>query len=202
MAETQNGDGPEGRGPTAVEIRLNLIQAIRAHKTFFYIEAALMIVAGLVAIFLPHIATLAAGLFLGWALIVVGILGLIGALSKLRSPGTVWVAISAVLAIVAGVVILVFPAQAIVSLTFILAIFFVVEGVSRLAFAWQIRHSGGWGWVGFSGLLGIALGIIIVAALPETSTWVLGLLVGINLLIYGIGLMGLVAKIDKAGDGT
>ena len=105
------------------------------------------------------------------------------------------------LALVAGVVILAFPTQAILSLTFILAIFFAAEGMGRLAFAWQIRHSGGWGWLALSGLLGIALGIFIVAALPQTSTWVIGLLVGVNLLIYGIGLLALVSKIDKTGGG-
>ncbi len=192
-----NGDG-QGGPSTLADIRETLIQAIRAHKTVFYIEAALMIVAGLAAILLPHIATLAAGIFLGWALVVVGMLGLFASFSRRGAPGNVWVWISVLLALAAGVIILAFPTQAIVSLTFILAIFFVFEGASRLAFAFQIRHTGGWGWVAVSGLLGIVLGIVIVAALPKTSTWVLGLLVGINLLMYGIGLLALIARIDRA----
>lgn len=208
MTETANTPGPEGPqqdkgsgGFNAVEIRLNLIQAIRAHKTLFYVEAALMIVAGLVAILLPHIATLAAGFFLGWLLLVLGILGVFVVWSRRASPGVIWAALSVVLALAAGIVILAFPTQALVSLTFILAIFFVAEGAGRLAFAWQMRHSGGgWGWLALSGLLGVVLGIVIVAALPKTSTWVIGLLVGINLLLYGIGLMRLVATVDKMED--
>lgn len=206
MAETQNSDDdgprkltPANAGPSMADMRARLIQAVREHKTLFYIEAALMIVAGIAAILLPHIATLAASLFLGWALMIVGILGLFAVVSRRKAPGIIWGALSVLLALAAGIVILAFPAQAIISLTFILAIFFVAEGFSRLAFAWQLRHGGcGWGWVAVSGLLGIVLGLFIVAALPQTSTWVIGLLVGINLLIYGIGLFALVSNIDKA----
>jgi uncharacterized membrane protein HdeD (DUF308 family) len=41
----------------------------------------------------------------------------------------------------------------------------------------------------FSALVDIALGAIIVAGLPGSAIWVLGLLVGINLLFTGVALI-------------
>jgi uncharacterized membrane protein HdeD (DUF308 family) len=51
--------------------------------------------------------------------------------------------------------------------------------------------SGRWGWMLASGIIDLILAAIIIAGLPGTAAWALGLLVGINLLIGGAALIGM-----------
>src|SRR5262249_3971459 len=46
-----------------------------------------------------------------------------------------------------------------------------------------------WGWMLFSGIVDLVLAAIIIAGLPGTAAWTLGLLVGINLLMAGLALV-------------
>jgi uncharacterized membrane protein HdeD (DUF308 family) len=46
-----------------------------------------------------------------------------------------------------------------------------------------------WGWVLLSGIVDIVLAVIIISGMPGTAIWVLGLLVGINLLMMGISIV-------------
>ena len=68
--------------------------------------------------------------------------------------------------------------------TLILAVLFVASGLFRLLFALSHRFSG-WGWTFFSGVVSLALGIIIWRNLPEAAEWVIGLFIGIDLIFIG-----------------
>src|SRR5262249_23751223 len=59
------------------------------------------------------------------------------------------------------------------------------------AFEHRAQLSGRWGWMLASGIVDLILAGIIFAGLPETATWALGLLVGINLLFGGTALIGM-----------
>ena len=71
--------------------------------------------------------------------------------------------------------------------------FFIVEGIVTLMFALEHRAqlSGRWRWMLASGIVDLILAGIIFAGLPETATWALGLLVGINLLFGGTAMIGM-----------
>ena len=74
-----------------------------------------------------------------------------------------------------------------------LAAFFIVEGVATIMYAVEHRNqlSGRWGWMLVSGIVDLILAGIIVAGLPGTALWALGLLVGINLIFGGIAMIGM-----------
>jgi uncharacterized membrane protein HdeD (DUF308 family) len=64
----------------------------------------------------------------------------------------------------------------------------MVEGISKLVFALTIRPFPNWGWVLLSGIIGILLSLIPWASLPVTAVWLLGVLLGIDLICEGAAL--------------
>ena len=167
--------------------------SIRAHWRLFLVEGIVLMVLGLLAILIPPLATLGFTIFLGWLFFVSGIVGLITTLWARQAPGFWWSLVSAVLGIAAGLVLITSPASGAVSLTLILVVFFVIEGVASIMYALEHRQqfSGRWGWMLFSGVIDLGLAFIIVAGLPGTAAWALGLLVGINMIFGGSALIAL-----------
>ncbi|MEQ8347951.1 MAG: DUF308 domain-containing protein [Sneathiellaceae bacterium] len=183
---------------TPEEVRQQARQAYQKYSWLFWLAGGLFVVAGIVAIAVPHIASLAVEVFLGWLLLVTGAIGLGQALFGKQRPGYLWDALSGLLALVAGILLLVYPLQGTVTLTLILSIFFFVEGLSKVISGVTNRHAGGWFWVVLSGLCGVVLAILIWTALPQASTWVLGLLLGINLLLFGLAIIMSAVAIRRA----
>jgi uncharacterized membrane protein HdeD (DUF308 family) len=107
-----------------------------------------------------------------------------------------------VLGIAAGIVLLVWPISGAFSLTLLLIGFFLIEGFASIMFAIDHRRylTAGWGWMLASGIVDIILAIIILAGLPGTAFWALGLLLGINLVFGGSSLiaMALYARVGSS----
>ncbi len=76
-----------------------------------------------------------------------------------------------------------------VALTLALAAYFGVQGITQIFLSFEHRRSlPSWGWVLANGIIDLILAAIILARWPKTAAWVIGLLVGVNLLMYGIAL--------------
>jgi uncharacterized membrane protein HdeD (DUF308 family) len=86
-----------------------------------------------------------------------------------------------------GIVLLLWPLSGVLSLTLILIVFFVIEGVASIMFALEHKRelSARWGWMLASGIIDLILATIIFAGLPGTAAWAIGLLVGINMVFGG-----------------
>jgi len=95
----------------------------------------------------------------------------------------------AVLYIVAAVYVWAFPIPALEVITLWLAAIFFVTGVLRLIAAFQHRHFGEWIWLLLSAALSILMGILIMNGYPESSLWLPGLLIAIELLLQGWSLL-------------
>jgi uncharacterized membrane protein HdeD (DUF308 family) len=152
-----------------------------------------LVVLGAAAIILPVIATIAFTLVIGWLFLISGGVGLVTTFWMRQAPGFWWALLSAVIAILAGIVLILWPISGTLSLTLVLIAFFVVEGVATLMYAFEHRSqlSGRWGWMLASGIVDLILAGIIFAGLPGTATWALGLLVGINMLFGGTAMIGM-----------
>lgn len=168
-----------------------LAGAVRRHWRLFLAEGIALVVLGLLAIMAPAIASVAATVLFGWILLVSGIAGLITTLRGRQVPGFAWSLISALVGIVAGLLLLGFPTQGTLSLTAVLIVFLWMEGVITIMYALEHRAapSGRWHWMLASGILDLVLGLLILAGLPATALWALGLIVGINLLFGGWALI-------------
>ena len=173
--------------PTLVEMQRTIGDTLRAHWRLYVFQGVLMIVLGLLAVAAPAFATLTVDIYVGWLFLISGVLGLIAMFSARNVPGFLWTLVTALLSIVVGGVLLWKPVEGAVSLTIVLTAFFIVEGVFQAAAALIYRNAipSTWGWLLASGLADLALAAIIVAGWPGTAAWVLGLLVGVNLLTTG-----------------
>ncbi|MGP0094001.1 MAG: HdeD family acid-resistance protein [Xanthobacteraceae bacterium] len=168
-------------------------QALRNHSTLYLVEGVILVILGLLAVLAPMIASLFVAVFLGWLFLVSGGVGLAMTFLTRGAPGFWWSLLSAVLAIVVGGLLIARPVSGVLSLTYVLIVFFVVEGVATIMYAVEHRgqYPGRWGWMLVSGIVDVILAAIIVMGLPETATWAIGLLVGINMVFGGFALISL-----------
>jgi len=168
-------------------------QAVREHWVLFLVEGVILVILGVLAIVVPPIATLAVAIFIGWLFLISGIVGLVTTFMARNAPGFWWSLLSAVLAVACGLVLLIWPVGAVVSLTLLLIVFFTIEGVVSIMYALEHKKelSGKWGWMLASGVIDLILAVLILAGLPGTAAWALGLLVGINMLFGGASLIAI-----------
>jgi uncharacterized membrane protein HdeD (DUF308 family) len=173
------------------EVQAQLSGAVRRHWVLFLSEGIALVILGMLAIMAPTIASVAATVFFGWILLLSGVVGLIATLRARTAPGFGWSLLSALVGIVAGVLLLGWPLPGVLSLTAVLIAFLLVEGAVSIMYALEHRSapSGRWGWMLASGILDVALGLLLLAGLPGTALWALGLLVGINMLFGGWALI-------------
>ncbi len=167
-------------------------ETLKKFQTWFKIYGVVLIILGIASILLPVIASLATAIMVGWLLVAGGIFGLVSAFQAgTKSPGFWWNLITAALYLLAGIVLLVNPVAAVLTLTIVLAAYLLATGIAKVVMAFHYKNviPKAWLWVLFSALVDIVLGVIIVAGLPGTALWVIGLMVGINLLFTGAALL-------------
>ena len=174
-------------------IQAAFTSAIHEHWKLFLIEGVVLVLLGFAAILVPAIATLAFTLVIGWLFLFSGIVGLITTFYMRNAPGFWWSLLSAVIAVAAGIVLLRWPISGTISLTIVLITFFIMEGVITIMYAIDHRNQQSlrWGWMLASGIVDLVLAGIIFAGLPESATWALGLLVGINMVFGGTAMIGM-----------
>jgi uncharacterized membrane protein HdeD (DUF308 family) len=186
-------------------VRSPFLSAIRRHWVLFLIEGIVLVVFGAIAVVLPGPAALAVTILLGWLFLFSGILGLVTTIWMRQLPGFWWALLSALLAIITGIALLAWPFGGVLSLTLVLAVFFVIEGVASIMYALDHRRefSGRWGWMLASGVIDLVLALLILVGFPGTASWAIGLLVGINMLMGGVALMAMALHArtsDTTGD--
>lgn len=165
--------------------------AVRRHRWLYLAQAAILVVAGAFAILLPIISGIALVILLGWLLILAGLVqafSLIGA----REVPYFWLQlVPAVLSAIVGFLFLSSPVEGLVMVALLLIVALMVEGIAKIVLALTIRPLPRWGWILLSGILGIVLAIMLWSAMPGVAAWLLGLLLGMNLIGQGVALGGL-----------
>jgi len=173
---------------------------LREHWVLFLVEGIVLLLLGAAAVIVPPLATLAVTIFFGWLILISGIVGLITTFWMRHAPGFWWSLLSAILGIVVGVMLIASPVVGALSLTFLLIAFFLIEGAVSIMFAFDHKRelSGQWGWMLVSGIIDLVLATMIMAGLPSTAAWALGLLVGINMIFGGAAMIAMALHARKA----
>jgi uncharacterized membrane protein HdeD (DUF308 family) len=174
--------------------------ALREHWVLFLVEGVVLLVLGATAVALPPIATLAVTILFGWLFLVSGVVGLFTSFWMRHAPGFWWSLLSAVLGIVVGAMLLGSPLTGAFSLTLVLLSLFLIDGVVSIMFALDHKRalSGQWGWMLMSGVIDLALAVMIFAGLPSTAAWAVGVLVGINMIFGGTALIAMALHARKS----
>jgi uncharacterized membrane protein HdeD (DUF308 family) len=181
-------------GPTSA---LEGLDSIRRSRGWFIALGAALMLLGFLAIAVPFAATLVSTIFLGWLLIIGGVAHAVHAARSQTWRGFPWEVLSAVLHVVAGVLVVLFPLAGTLTLTLVLAGLFTVEGVLRIVRALQHRGMERWGFLLFDGIVTLALGVLIWTQWPGAAVWVIGLLVGVELFLGGVSMLALAASAQR-----
>ncbi len=153
-------------------------------------EAVLLIVLGIAALLLPVAAGLAASLVFGVILLLSGALGLLASFASGGRHPRGWSLLSAVIALVVGLLLLIHPLAGALGLALLLSVYLLVDGLALigLALSHRRRVTGRWSWLLGSGLLDLVLALILISLNAIGSAVVIGFIVGIDLIVAGIAL--------------
>jgi uncharacterized membrane protein HdeD (DUF308 family) len=174
-------------------VQATISRSLHEHWLLFLVEGTILLILGLVAIMVPMAATVAMEIVVGWLILVSGIVGLVTTFYMRQAPGFWWSLFSALIGTAAGIVLLRWPLSGALSLTLILTVFLVFEGIVTIMFALDHRRqlSGRWGMMLVSGIVDLMLAGFIFSGLPGTAAWAIGLLVGINLVFGGSAVIAM-----------
>lgn len=173
------------------------VASARKEWGWFLVLGICLTVLGIISIAYEGVATLASIFALGIVLIVAGIMQIAAAFQTRGAGHVILYLLLGVLDIVVGLALLAHPVAGALTVTLVLAVYFVFGGIFRIVYAlWsQLPQSG---WAVFSGLVAIVLGVLLWEQWPTSAIWFLGLAVGVNFIFAGVSWMALAFKLRSA----
>ena len=154
---------------------------------WLFLYGVLLVVCGTAAVIFPALTiltTLVAMIILGVALMIGGVATIITALWAGKWSGVLVQLLVGILYLVVGITITETPVESAITMTFFVATFFIVVGIFRSVAALVIRFPY-WGWALLNGVITFLLGAIIYRHFPNGEVWVLGMLIGLEMLFHG-----------------
>ncbi len=158
-----------------------------------------LIIIGILAIIVPTAASISIALLLGILLLVAGTAQLFHAFAARGWGGFFLHLLGAIVYLLFGLALLLNPDQGVRALTLLLAMFFMVTGFIKILMAAAVYKTENWGWLLANGIVAFILGALIWAQWPDNTDWVIGLLVGIDLVFSGFSLLMLRSKKADSG---
>lgn len=162
----------------------------RARRTFLW-AGILLCLLGAAALAMPYFSSLLVAMLIGALLITGGALTFLAILPIRSKAPFLWLAMNSLLSVAAGIYLLFFPTGGLLALTFLVATIILLTGIAQFVIAWELRPGSTWNWMLVSALVSVCLGILIIAVLPEASTVLLGVLIGIDFFTTGTALIAL-----------
>ena len=171
-----------------------------AKSGFSVFLSILLIVCGVLAILLPIEMSFGVVIVISWLLIFSGVLQFIHVFRCKGIGNALWKALIAILYLVVGIALRMNPGLGVVTLTLVLIAFFVAQGIVDIFTYVSIRKWRGSGWLLLEGVITLVLGLMIWRHWPSGSLWVIGTLVGINMIITGATRLMVTFALRHAGD--
>ncbi|MCX8477160.1 MAG: HdeD family acid-resistance protein [Sphingomonas sp.] len=172
-------------------------QTVSRYSIWFKIQSVLMVASGVLALAFPVTSSMALVNFLGWLLIVTGLiqaLGLIGA----GSVPQFWLQLVSVsLFLIVGAMFVRNSSGGLLAISMLVVVLLMIEGVSKISLALTIRPFPNWAWLALGGAVSVALSFYLAYRLPAASAWLLGALLGLGLITEGLALGYLSWRVRK-----
>jgi uncharacterized membrane protein HdeD (DUF308 family) len=160
--------------------------------------AVLIILAGVVAIALPFASGIAITIVIGWLLVISGVFHIADAFHAKGAGSFIWRFLIGLVFIIGGLDIAFVPLRGLFTLTFVLGVILLVQGIISIISYWRHRRMKGAGWILFNGLVSVVLGGMIWYDGPGAAVWIIGTLVGIHLIFNGITRLMIWSALRKA----
>lgn len=176
--------------PTPAPRAGRIAEADDTSRGLTLLAGVLAMVGGVLAIAVPAVASVGMALFIGWVLVFASGFVLVDAFARHGAARIAFRVLLAVATFGAGLYLIVAPLEGVFTLTVMLVIWFVASGLTRIMIGIAEWRMPGAGLMVASGGLALVLGILIANELPEAAAWAIGLLVGIDLIFYGVAAIG------------
>jgi len=144
-----------------------------------------LILAGILVLGDIAVATLISAFIIGVIAIIGGAFEVIHAFWTKGWGGFLSQVVLGALYIGFGIVLVSQPASGALVLTYILGLLLLVSGFVRISLSFNYWAEAGWVML-ISGAFGVLAGLVILTGFPMSGLWVLGLLLGIDLISHGI----------------
>jgi len=175
----------------------SLTDDIRTSTTWSIVLSVLMMATGVIALFAPAITGVTVTLFMGWLLIISGILHLGYAWRASGASAAIWEILVAIVYGVAGIYLLANPVMGLEALTLALVMYLVLESALEFVLGFSLRSVAGSGWFIFDGIVTLLLAVLIARGFPASSTWAIGTLVAISMFFSGLTRLMLSAVVRR-----
>ncbi len=171
---------------------------VRHASTWSILCGVGFIILGVLAVGSPALAAVAVNAVIAWLIVLAGMVHLSLAFYAHRAGSVLWKLLVGLAYIFFGIYLIAHPALGVASLTLVLALLFLVEGIFDIALFFQMRAIGGSSWILVDGIITLALGLMIYLRWPSSSNWAIGTLVGVSLIISGVTRLMLSLAVRKA----
>lgn len=172
------------------------MEEVRKSWMWFLVAGIVLMLLGAACIVKSQTATTFSILALGWVLAISGVVWLVGAFQTWTWGGFLVYVLNAIIRGVTGYLLIRHPDAGAEGVTMVLAALFIVGGLFRAVAAGKIQFPR-WGWTVFAGLVSVALGVYLLATWKATSTFFIGLVIGIDLVFDGASLAGFAGAIHS-----
>lgn len=163
-----------------------LSQPMAESRWWLFTVGVLLVVAGLSALAIPFVASIAVEAVVGWAFVLAGLVQLAYALRTKGWGGFVWQILIGAVFLLGGFTLITNPVAGLISLTIVIIATFLASGLIKILVGFRLRPMDGWGWFVLLGILSLVIGVLIWNRLPSSAAWSLGLLVGVDFLSTGL----------------
>ena len=170
---------------SALQPAFDPVREVRRSSGWFLVVGFVLIILGTLAVSVPVLTGIVIEFVLGGVLIAGGVVQGLNVFQATGWRNLLTQLPNAVLALTIGILLILFPNEGLLTLTLLLGIFFAVEGIFKIAIAFQIRPLPSWFWMLSSGIVALLLAIFIWMEYPSDARWVIGLILGIDLIFGG-----------------
>ena len=170
----------------AIERARGALTEIAGKWPWFAGLGAVLIFFSLIVFFNITATTLATIWLIGFLLLLGGVATLIHALFTESWSQTLTGVIGGALYIFGGAMIMREPAAGSVLITLLATLALTASGIARVVIALRHRDIAGWWVVLLGGVASMVIGVLLIASLPWSGAWVLGVLIGSELAVQGI----------------
>jgi len=177
---------------TRIAMELFMDQRLRKNTM---ITAVVLIVIGLLGILLPQVLSITLSLLIALLLLSAGVVAAI--MTRMTYAGEKLAWLKPFMLISLGLLLLFYPAAGVAVIGILLIIYFLLDAFAGIMFGLTLKPLPGWGWTMADGIFSLVLALIFMAGWPFSSTWLVGLLVGVSLMLDGIALLMLALSADR-----
>jgi len=174
------------------------VDMVRHASTLSILWGVLLIVFGMLAVGLPFLAAVAVNALVAWLIVLAGAVHLMIAFNAHGAGNVIWKVLVGIAYVCFGVYLILHPVLGVASLTLVLAVLFLLEGIFDLVLYAKMRALHGSSWFLVDGIVTLALGVMIYMQWPSSAGYAIGTLVGVSMIFSGVARVGMSLAVRKA----